>query len=230
MITVVCVGIENQGNLGAIARVMANFGVHDLVLINHVCKIEKEALDRASHAKSILKKAKITSLDVLKKYDYVIGTTSMLGTDYNLPRSPVTPEQLVGMIDSKKKIALLLGRESHGLSNMELEQCDFTVTIPSSKDYPVMNISHACAVMLYELSKKTLPQKKKVGENITAISGVEKKQILKQVDEILDSMHFITEKRKETQQTLWKRIVGKSFLTKREAYALMGFLKKFKLK
>jgi len=46
------------------------------------------------------------------------------------------------------------------------------------------------------------------------------------VNDALDSMVFETKERKETQKTLWKRIVGKSFMTRREAYALMGFLKK----
>ena len=227
MITVVCVGIENQGNLGAIARVMANFGIRDLLLIKPQCLIGKEAFDRASHAKYILKKArKASSLSALRKFDYVIGSTAKLGTDYNIPRSPVTPEQLGAMVDAKKKIAIVLGRESHGLSNEEIGMCDFTVTVPTDRAYCSMNISHACAVLLYELSKRTLPESAKTGSNIAAITAAEKKHILLLVDNALDTMHFVTANRKETQRAVWKRIVGKSFLTKREAFALMGFLKK----
>jgi tRNA C32,U32 (ribose-2'-O)-methylase TrmJ len=39
-------------------------------------------------------------------------------------------------------------------------------------------------------------------------------------------MDFSTAKKKETQIKVWKRMITKSFMTKREAFALMGFLKK----
>ena len=42
----------------------------------------------------------------------------------------------------------------------------------------------------------------------------------------LDKMEFATPQDRETQEKVWKRIVGKSFMSKREAFALMGFLRK----
>ena len=41
-------------------------------------------------------------------------------------------------------------------------------------------------------------------------------------------MEFRTPEEKATQRTLWRRMVGKSFMTNREAMALMGFLRKWK--
>jgi len=48
------------------------------------------------------------------------------------------------------------------------------------------------------------------------------------LDETLDKMHFLNDKKKDTQRTVWKKMVSKSFLSKREAYALMGFFRKIK--
>ena len=53
---------------------------------------------------------------------------------------------------------------------------------------------------------------------------------MKILDDSMKEMHFLDEKKKDTQRTVWKKMIGKSFLSKREAYALMGFLKKINKK
>jgi tRNA/rRNA methyltransferase len=224
MITVVLVEPENSGNVGAVARVMANFGFKDLVLIGPKCNhLSQTARNRAKHAQIVLKKAKVKGWSYLKKFDALAATTSKLGTDYNIPRSPVSPEQLAQIVPEKGNVALLFGRESQGLCNDEIAKCDFVVTIPTAKDYPSLNISHSVAVMLYELSKK-FPGK--VSEHIIFASDIEKRQMMKMLAKVLSKMHFATASKKETQVRVWKRMIGKSFLTRREAFALMGFFKK----
>jgi len=230
MISVVLIEPETSGNIGAIARVMKNFEFSDLVLINPKCNhLEKESLDRSTHAKSILKKAKIKKISFLKTFDYLIGTTAKLGTDYNVPRSPIIPEQLsekLSKINNKLKIGLLIGREGTGLSNKEISMCDFIVTIPSSKKYPTMNISHATSLILYEIFKKQT--KKKSNAHIIPATQKEKEVIMDNFNKVLNSVKFSTKEKRQTQKTVWKRIFGKAFLTKREAFAVIGFLKKLK--
>lgn len=225
MIKLVLIGIQNPGNLGAIARVMKNFGVKDLIHIDPQCDPKAdEAIYRAKHAKQIIKRAKVKDFDVLKKFDLVIGTTSKLGSDYNIPRVPMLAEELAHKINKKSKTAILIGRESCGLLNEELKLCDFIVSIPTSKKYPAMNISHAVAIILYELFKES--KKSKLGDTVVPMSGKDKEIILKKVDNILDNMYFATETKRDTQRKVWKRIVTKAMLTKREAFALLGFLRK----
>lgn len=230
MISVLLVEPGKPGNIGAVARVMANFGFKDLILANPKCDhLSKEAVDRASHAKSILSKAKVADFSALNRFDYLIGTTSRLGTDYNIPRSPVSPRQVAERLSSmsrKTKIAILFGRESSGLKNEEIRKCDFIVAIPTSRDYPAMNISHSVAVILYEIYSAT--GKERIDGNFNPITSAEKGQIIRMINSILDLMQFSTKQKKETQVKLWKRLVGKSFMTRREAYALMGFLRKIR--
>lgn len=226
MTSIILVEPETEGNIGAVARVMKNFDFKDLVLIspkaNH---LGREALDRATHAKNILKKAKVKDFSYLKNFDYLIGTTAMLGSDYNIPRSPLTAEQLAEKVSKVKgKIGILIGREGSGLNNEEIKKCDFIVAIPTSKKYPTMNISHAVSIILYELFKKS--GKKKINEHINFATKQDKEIILRYVNKVLDKMEFSTKEKKETQRIVWKRIVGKAILTKREAFALIGFLRK----
>jgi len=228
MIHVILLEPVIPGNIGAIARVMKNFDFTKLVLINPQCDhLSDEARNRAKHAQEILQEAEVCEFFVVDDYDYLIATTAKLGTDYNITRSPLVPEELalkIKEIDPSKKIGLVIGREGHGMFNEEIEKCDFTVTIPSAKDYSTLNISHAVAVMLYELYKHI--GENKVNAHITPIGKPEKDQILKMFGEIFDRSDWGTKEKRETQQILWKKIIGKSMLTKRESFGVMGFLRK----
>jgi len=56
----------------------------------------------------------------------------------------------------------------------------------------------------------------------------DKKILLKLINQSLNKLKFSTKDKKETQKKLWKRIIGKSYLTKREFQAMCGFFKKIK--
>ena len=79
---------------------------------------------------------------------------------------------------------------------------------------------------IYELFKKN--GKNKLNGHIALAAKKEKGIILKLIDDVLNNIKFQTKEKKETQKILWKRMIGKSFLTKREAFALMGFFRKIK--
>ena len=102
MISVVLVKPSHPGNIGAVARAMKNFGLKNLVLIDPKCKIDEEAKKRAKHANDILKKTKVIKFEDLKKFHTVIATTAKLGSDYNIPRSPLHPDQLADKIKNIK--------------------------------------------------------------------------------------------------------------------------------
>jgi len=229
MISVIVIEPEHPGNIGAIARAMANFGFNNLILINPKCNhLDEEAKNRAKWGNHILEKAKTAKnlKQTLKKFHTTLATTAMLGTDYNIPRSPLSPEQLKEIIKPKANIALLFGRESSGLTNEEINLADFVVTIPTTTKYPTMNLSASVAIILYELSKST--KTKKISQHIQLASKAEKDQIMKNMNEIINKVKFSTPSKKQTQKTIWKRIFSKSFLTKREAFAILGLLKKLK--
>ena len=86
MISVILIEPEHSSNVGAVARAMANFDFAELVLINPKCNhLDKDAILRAKHsALKILKNAKVKDFSYLKQFDYLIGTTAKIGTDYNI--------------------------------------------------------------------------------------------------------------------------------------------------
>jgi tRNA C32,U32 (ribose-2'-O)-methylase TrmJ len=80
------------GNIGAVARVMKNFGYKELLLINPKCNhLSEDAFQRACHAKDILESARVISEQELFK-KFVVGTTSKAFTR-RPRRQAVTPNK-----------------------------------------------------------------------------------------------------------------------------------------
>ena len=222
---IILVRPEHPGNVGAVARAMANFSFTKLVLIDPGCDhTSEESRRRAKHAQHILDDAII--VDRLEKTgcDWLIATSAKLGNDENIPRLALAPREVAEKImGAKKAIGIVFGPESSGLSNDEIRFCDSFVSIPTGT-YGAMNLSHSVAIILYELfiAKQARPQAH------TPMGAKDKEVLLSLFDESLDKMSFVTEDKRETQRLVWHRLIGKSFLTRREAFALMGFFKKIK--
>lgn len=229
MITIVLVEPEHEGNVGAIARSMKNFGLSTLILINPQCEINETLRNRAKHAQDVVDNIKIiNSFNDIPKTDILIGTTAQLGTDYNITRTPVSIDHISEKVDSSQEITIIFGREGNGLTNEEVEKCNILITIPAHKKYPVLNLSHAANLVFYELFKQKIScnEDEKHTAHLTPISQIEIKQLTSLYTQALDKLKFSTETKRETQQKLWRKIVGKAGLTKRESFILMGFFRK----
>ncbi len=226
---IVIVEPEIPGNLGAIARAMKNFAFHDLVVVNPRFDMRSEELkNRAKHANDILDDAKIVDSVNELDYDYRIGTSGKLSSDYNLKRTPVTPRELkenIKNIDGKR-IAIFFGRESHGLTNEELEMMDFIVNIPANDEYGVLNLSHAVSIILYELYNGEGSEN--LNKRYRPIGDTERKTIESLHDDIVTVLDFGTESKKRIQKTLWRKMIAKSTLSNREAFALIGLLRRIR--
>ncbi len=228
-ISVILVRPVIPGNIGAVARAMANFGFSSLILVDPKCEINEEVRNRAKHAQNIINKLRIeTSLkSALSTFSIAVATTGVTGSDFNIPRAPLLVEEAASKINEakdRKRIALVFGPEDTGLSKEELEECDYTANIPTCKAYPVMNLSHAASIFLYEISKKR--NSDEITKRFPLVDKREKEELEKSMISAIESVKYRTVFEKRTQFLVWKRILGKSMPTKREAFAMIGFLKK----
>ena len=227
-IDVILLHPEIGGNVGAIARSMKNFGFSNLVIVDPECEVFGiDAKNRAKHANDILDKAKIIKSFKKEDYDYSIGTSGKLGSDYNIPRTPLTASELsqkIHNLTKRSRIALVFGRESCGMTNEELKMMDFLVHIPTSLKYQSLNLSHAVAIMLYEISKITQTQDLK--KKYTPAANADKDRLCALYFEMLDNTEFERDSKRETQKKVWKNLQGRAMLSKRETFALMGFFRK----
>jgi len=214
---------KTPGNIGFLARTMKNFGLNNLVLINP-CRLDESAYYQAVHAKELVQNAQVYgSIEEFVKDEAittVVGTTGTAGGSYNIPRIPITPDELGDKISSGGNVALVFGREGEGLSNEELELCDVLVTIPTSDEYPIMNISHAAAIVFYEIFKQT----KDYPIDDMDIADFEDKQVIMELcNEIISQLEYPDHKRRNV-EIITKRIIGRAFIAGREAKTLRGTL------
>lgn len=146
-----------EGNLGAIARNMLNFGFEELHLVSPKLTIGEEARKRAKHAKKILENVTIhQSLeDAISDCSLVIGTSGKREFGEKIiTRHFLSLEEISEISYSNNgNIALIFGPEGKGLTNEELIICDLLTSIPTWEGYPIMNLSHSVSVILYEFYK-----------------------------------------------------------------------------
>ncbi|MFB6292577.1 MAG: RNA methyltransferase [Candidatus Nanohaloarchaea archaeon] len=138
MKAVVVVEPEIPENTGFIARLAANFDFQ-LRLVNPDFNLS-EARSTASGAQQRLREAEIYSSveEAIDGLDYVVGTK---------PGRGIALEDF----EPRSDTSIMIGRESSGLTNKELDMCDATVHIQTS-GYESLNQSHAAAIFMHRLS------------------------------------------------------------------------------
>jgi TrmH family RNA methyltransferase len=159
---VIIVGPKYQVNLGYIARTAANFGVGRLFFVSPRANLTgKTALMYAKHARTLLEKATVyRSLDAaVRDCDVVVATSGIWRKGKSGSGRVFLAEDAMDRVSRLRKnsvVGLVIGRDDTGLRREEIEKCDMLAYIATDPRYPVLNISHALAVLLYLLKRKGL--------------------------------------------------------------------------
>ena len=212
------------GNVGAIARSMANFDFDNLILINP-CKLDDECYTRAMHAGKILNNSKIfpNFTEAIKDIDYLIATSSIESQNEkkHLRNAVVLQDFSDKIFELDGKIGLVFGREDYGLYNEEIAACDMILRIPTSEKYLSMNLSHAVTLVLYSLyiKKDFIPKER------TNIGKIEKEKLFDSFSKLLNEINY-PEYKKEKTIVMFKRMMGRAMPSKWEYHTFMGVLSK----
>lgn len=146
-------------NVGASARAIKTMGFKSLRLINPCNYLDDKAQMLAHGSVKILKNARVFSnlKDALHDIDFVIGTTAkrrLVKYDYyNCPEMYDIIKRKSGTVSN---VAVVFGRESKGLLNDEVKQCDILSSIPMKRKYPSINLAQSVMIYAYTLSPLVL--------------------------------------------------------------------------
>ncbi len=216
-------------NVGHVARVMKNFGLKRLYFVKpHFDRAE--AVKYSTHGKDVLTAAETKTLKQLsKKFDILIGTTAIRATSrLNVLREAIGAEQMARIVHDGegKDFCIMLGRESSGLNNEELALCDLVVIIDTKTKYRTMNIAHALAILLYEISRlqPELPVKKSK-KKIDLASKKDIELMLQYVRKVADAGNYDLHK-KPLLEAAVKKILAKSMPTAKEVMLLVSMLRR----
>lgn len=221
MLRVILVEPEGEYNVGFVARLCKNFGVDELYIVNPKCDLV-EAMRFSAKGVDILKNAVIVDSydDAIKDLGIKIATSSIADTEGDMLRKSIKPWDLIDIISKNDRIGLIFGRESVGLTREEIAKADFLLHIPANSEYPVLNLSHAVGIVLYEIWIN------KIKGNFT--KSIINSEELNLMDNYVKTL-FELIKRSEADYSLYfafKRALLKGVESEEEAKAIVSLLRR----
>jgi tRNA/rRNA methyltransferase len=192
---VVLVRPQFAGNVGAVARVMRNMGLRDLILVApQADPSDRQARQLSTHGEDILNAARIVNdLDgAIADCVLVAGTSARIGGLYRR-QTVCAPEQiaphLVDFIPAAK-VAFVFGPEASGLSNDEVTLCHYLIHIPTDEGYAALNLAQAVTICLYELRRAWLSKvSDPTPRQVASVASQER--VLAHLQTALEQMHFL---------------------------------------
>jgi tRNA/rRNA methyltransferase len=135
---------------------MKTMGITRLVLVGDREYDENRVRTLALHAKDVWENAKrFESLaEALATSVLTVASTRRQGKFRK--DSVLNPEQLALRVQNTGEglVSIVFGRESDGLTDEEVAQCASVVSIPTSDDFPSLNLSQAVQIVTYNLFDK----------------------------------------------------------------------------
>ena len=213
-----------EESIGFVARVMKNFGLSNLHLVNPRTVLGPSGRMRGGHAQDVLDSiVEDRSLkDALEGLHLSIGTTAQSSyAASNLVRKPMTPRELGHVLKNRTgTVGIVFGREGTGLTNVELGQCDATLTIPSVSEYQTLNLSHAAAIVFYELH---------VAAGESSMDGLASERLKKTILGFLSDSALrsgIEEHDRAQLMRAFRNVLGRSAIRRREGSLLAEVLRR----
>ncbi|MCK9529930.1 MAG: RNA methyltransferase [Gammaproteobacteria bacterium] len=225
-VRVVMVETTHPGNIGAAARAMKNMFLSRLYLVKPKVFPHAEATARASGADDLLAGAVVC--DSLE--EAVAGCSLVFGASARLRRidwptldARGCGEKAAAAARNGEEIALVFGRESAGLTNEELDRCNYLVHIPSNPDYSSLNIGAAVQVFAYEVAMALGAQVPAQAQDERASAG-EVDGFYRHLEQALTDIGFLDPDNPRQLMRRLRRLFNRAELDKTEVQILRGIL------
>ena len=222
--------VEPSGplNVGSIARLCANFEVDELRIVSPKCDIfSLEAKKMALKGKKFIDKCKIFNNLHLAISDCDLVLASSGRNDINKDSFFESPDEISNWVLSFNNInnlAILFGREDRGLSNNELLLSHKTFNIPTSKDYPSLNLSHAVSIILYELNKSSKKCSNDESQVFNLASSEQINDTFLEIEQMLLKVGYLLKHTAIAKISKFKKYIFRANTTSHEINVLRGIV------
>ena len=228
-IRIVLVETSHPGNIGAIARAMKNMALSQLYLVKPKIFPSADATARASGADDILASAVIcdTLIEAVADCEIVMGASAR---DRTIGWPTLVAKQCAeqALKDAQNnQVALVFGRENSGLTNAELDCCQYLIRIPCNKDFSSLNLAAAVQVFTYELFSRASQQieEKAVSASEPLATSAQIEGFYQHLQETLTAIDFIQSGQSNSVMRRLRRLYSRSRLSTREVDILRGILR-----
>ena len=224
--------IEPNGpiNVGSIARICANFGVNDLRLVRPKCNLSDPIAKRmAVKGLTVLNNAKCFQ----KTIDAISDCSKIIATCGRIDHGDIPLENINNVYSwalengINSNIAILFGREDHGLSNNELLYANKVVSLRTSKEYPSLNLSHAVSIIIHSLNEYKINKESSRVKNFNKILANPREIyfFLKETKKLLLDVGFLMKHTSNAKMNKIKMLINRSEITSNELSLLRGMIK-----
>jgi tRNA/rRNA methyltransferase len=210
-------------NVGATARVMRNFGLCDLVLVNpEADPNDREARKLSTQGEEILDRARIVANlgDAVADCVLVAGTSARIGGLVRRQSVGTPGEVMPRLVAAEGRVALVFGREANGLTDAEVTRCHFLIHIPTAPEYPALNLAQAVAICLYELHRAAgqgLSPRTELPADFAA-----QEEMFRHLRTALEEIHFLYGAKADSLMHALRHLLGRAGLTAMEVDLLHG--------
>ncbi|QSX31290.1 tRNA (cytosine(32)/uridine(32)-2'-O)-methyltransferase TrmJ [Shewanella cyperi] len=225
-IRVILVGTSHPGNIGSTARAMKTMGLSNLYLAEPRVEPDGQSVALAAGACDILKNlVKVDSLaEAIKDCSLVIATSARSRTlDWPMLDPRQAGEKLVAEANSGP-VAIVFGRENHGLSNEELQQCNYHVFIPANPEYSSLNLAQAVQIICYETRVAHLAQEAEPQEIVEYPLVEDQERFFEHLEKTLLSTGFIIKNHPGQVMVKLRRLFSRARIESQEMNILRGIL------
>lgn len=216
-IRIVLVNPDESGNIGAVCRSMKTMGIEKLVI----------AGDRV-HDRRVIEYMSVHAFDIYEKAVYVPtlqealeGVVLSVGTSRREGKKrkyrTFLPEEMCERFchTQEGEIAVVFGNEQHGLTDRELSLCNAVIAIPTSDEFPSLNLSHAVQIICYHIFRES--QKLPPVHAFTPVSVKEIEEVSENLIENFRSIGFFKIDGSEEMKIFFRDIFTRAMLCKEEA-------------
>ncbi|HKI34868.1 MAG TPA: RNA methyltransferase [Gemmataceae bacterium] len=225
---VVLVRTKVAANIGAVARVLRNMGLSDLVLVAPEADPAdpRAELLATAHAADVLRSARVvpTFEEAVGDCLLVAATSANVGGLFRR-QSVGTPEDvaphLLRVLPSGPA-ALVFGPEPSGLTNEEVARCHFLIHVPIDSAYPALNLAQAVAICTYALRRAFLRQTGDVVPPESPAPYVEQERMFEHLRAALTELHFLYGEKADALMHGLRHLIGRAGPTTMEVKLLHG--------
>ncbi len=219
--------VEPQGglNIGSVCRAMLNFGITDLRLVNpQVDHLSRDARLMAVKAATVLEDAQIfnTLEEALAGCVQSFGTTRRFGRYREGLLHPSEAATRLVPVAQGASVALVFGREDHGLYTSELDLCQHFITIPTHELQPSMNLAQAVSLCLYEVNEARRELAGRAAKQKKFASSKNLEAMYQHMRQTLLNIGYLDPQNPDHILRSFRRIFGRSGLNDRDVRILRG--------
>jgi tRNA/rRNA methyltransferase len=209
--------------------------VENLVVVSPEQPDQERMLKMATHkAAHLIHRLHLVdnTAEAAAPYHFIVGTTARIGK-HRIAPEPLCPKDLMNKLvplAQGHRVALMFGPESSGLSNEDLDLCQYTSTIPTA-DFSSLNLAQAVAIHCYELfmaaQQEALSQEQPAEAPSLYANSYELEGMYAHIEQALRAITFL----RHSNTVYWMRTIrqflSRTRIRKKEASLIRGVCRKF---